>query len=228
MTTLLLATRNPGKKREMEHFLHAGAAAVRLLSLSDLNVAEEVSESGATFAENARLKADFYSRLTGLDTLGDDSGLEVAALGSRPGVLSARYAGEGADDDARIRKLLAEMKGAADRRARFVSAVCVSRAGSPLATFVGTVEGEILFEKRGERRLRLRSIVLLSAAGKNLRRTDHRRKKPHLPPRPRPGAGQGLHPRRRAGLIFSCRTDPTCLTGLTFFKKSRQWFIMVS
>lgn len=150
MTALLLATRNQGKKREMEHFLQAGAAAVRLVSLSDLNVADDVSESGATFAENARLKADFFSRRTGLDTLGDDSGLEVIALGCRPGVLSARYAGEGAGDDARIGKLLREMEGVADRRARFVSAVCISRAGSPLASFTGTVEGEILFAKRGE------------------------------------------------------------------------------
>lgn len=150
MTALLLATRNQGKKREMEHFLQAGAAAVRLVSLSDLNVADDVSESGATFAENARLKADFFSRRTGLDTLGDDSGLEVIALGCRPGVLSARYAGEWAGDDARIGKLLREMEGVADRRARFVSAVCISRAGSPLASFTGTVDGEILFAKRGE------------------------------------------------------------------------------
>ena len=84
-----------------------------------------------TFLENARLKADFYSRLTGLDTLGDDSGLEVMALGNRPGVFSARYAGAGASDDERIAKLLAEMKDIRDRRARFVSAVCLSRAGQP-------------------------------------------------------------------------------------------------
>lgn len=150
MTTLLLATRNQGKKREMENFLRSGIATIRLLSLADVSVAVEVKESGATFAENARLKADFYSRLTGLDTLGDDSGLEVTALGGRPGVLSARYTGEGAGDDARISKLLDEMKGLKDRRARFVSAVCLSRNGSALAAFSGRVEGEILFAKRGE------------------------------------------------------------------------------
>ncbi len=118
-------------------------------SLADANIAEEVSESEDTFAGNARLKADFYSRLTGRDTLGDDSGLEVAALGGRPGVRSARYAGEGASDEARMQKLLAEMQDVGDRRARFVSAVCLSRNGSPLASFVGEVEGEILREKRG-------------------------------------------------------------------------------
>ena len=149
MITLLLATRNQGKKREIENFLKAGIAQIRLQSLADVNVAEDVSESEDTFAGNARLKADFYSRLTGLDTLGDDSGLEVASLGGRPGVLSARYAGEGAGDDARCAKLLHEMKAVADRRARFVSAVCLSRRGRPLAEFSGLVEGEVLFAGRG-------------------------------------------------------------------------------
>jgi XTP/dITP diphosphohydrolase len=150
MTTLLLATRNQGKKREIENFLRDGQLKIRLLSLADVNAVAEISESGATFAENALLKADFFSQLTGLDTLGDDSGLEVMALGGRPGVFSARYAGEGAGDDARISKLLDEMKGVTDRRARFVSAVCISRKGSALAAFSGQVEGEILFAKRGE------------------------------------------------------------------------------
>lgn len=149
MIALLLATRNQGKKREIENFLKAGVTRIRLQSLADVNVAEEVSESEETFAGNARLKAVFYSRLTGRDTLGDDSGLEVAALGGRPGVLSARYAGAGASDEARMQKLLAEMKDVTDRRARFVSAVCIARNGSCLASFVGEVEGEILREKRG-------------------------------------------------------------------------------
>ncbi len=149
MTALLLATRNNGKKREIEGFLRSGGLESCLLSLADMNIVEEVEESGATFAENARLKADFYSRFSGLTTLGDDSGLEVLALGGRPGVRSARYAGIGASDEARIEKLLAEMKDSADRRARFVSAVCISRNGSPLASFIGTVEGEILPQKKG-------------------------------------------------------------------------------
>jgi XTP/dITP diphosphohydrolase len=99
--------------------------------------------------ENARLKADFYSRLTGLDTLGDDSGLEVAALENRPGVFSARYAGAGASDDERMDKLLAELSHCQNRRARFVTAVCLSRAGRPLKAFSGMVRGEILAEKKG-------------------------------------------------------------------------------
>jgi len=149
MTPLLLATRNPGKKREIEDFFRSGGLELRLVSLAEIGMAADVAESGSTFAENARLKADFYSRRAALDTLGDDSGLEVAALAGRPGVLSARYAGAAADDDARIRKLLAEMNGVADRRARFVSAVCISRGGSPLAAFAGAAAGEILHERRG-------------------------------------------------------------------------------
>jgi XTP/dITP diphosphohydrolase len=149
MKPLLLATRNRGKKREIEAFLLEGGLELNFLSLADAGVAEAAAETGATFAANARLKADFYSRITGLDTLGDDSGLEVPALGGRPGVRSARYAGEGADDEARIRKLLAEMDGVSDRRARFVSAVCLSRGGAPLAAFRGEVRGEILPAKRG-------------------------------------------------------------------------------
>jgi XTP/dITP diphosphohydrolase len=150
MNTLLLATRNPGKKREIETLLGEKRLSLRLLSLDDAGVRADADESGTTFLENARLKADFYSRLTGLDTLGDDSGLEVKALGNRPGIFSARYAGPGADDDERIAKLLAELRDIADRRARFVSAVCLSRAGRTLKSFIGMVRGEIRREKKGE------------------------------------------------------------------------------
>ena len=149
MITLLLATRNLGKKREIQSCLQEKQLTIRLLSLTEADVQADVDESGTTFLENARLKADFYSRLTGLDTLGDDSGLEVMALENRPGVFSARYAGAGASDDERIAKLLAELMASQDRRARFVSAVCLSRAGHPLKSFTGLVRGEILREKKG-------------------------------------------------------------------------------
>jgi XTP/dITP diphosphohydrolase len=149
MSTLLLATRNLGKKREIENMLQGKELSLRLFSLTEAGVHVDADESGTTFLENARLKADFYSRLTGLDTLGDDSGLEVMALDNRPGVFSARYAGAGATDDERIAKLLGEMTDILDRRARFVSAVCLSRAGHPLRSFSGMVRGEILREKRG-------------------------------------------------------------------------------
>jgi len=166
MTSLLLATRNPGKKREIEDFFRAGGLTLRLLSLAELALSATIEESAATFAGNARLKADFFSRLSGLDTLGDDSGLEVAALGGRPGVFSARYAGAGASDDARIGKLLAEMENQADRRARFVCAVCLSRAGSPLAEFSGEVVGEILDARRGANGFGYDPVFLYPPLGK--------------------------------------------------------------
>ena len=149
MSTLLLATRNAGKKREIQNLLGEIHSPIRLLSLTDAGVQADADESGATFLENARLKADFYSRLTGLDTLGDDSGLEVMALQNRPGIFSARYAGSGASDDERIAKLLFELRDIQDRRARFVSAVCLSCAGQSLKSFSGMVRGVILREKRG-------------------------------------------------------------------------------
>jgi XTP/dITP diphosphohydrolase len=123
---------------------------LRLVSLSEAGVQADVDETGTTFLENARLKADFYSHLTGLATLGDDSGLEVMALQNRPGVFSARYAGPGASDDERIAKLLAELDSIPDRRARFVSAVCLSCAGRAVGAFTGMVRGEILPVKKGD------------------------------------------------------------------------------
>jgi XTP/dITP diphosphohydrolase len=149
MNTLLLATRNQGKKREIQSLLREIQPSLHLLSLTEADVQAEPDESGTTFLENARLKSDFYSRLTGLDTLGDDSGLEVMALENRPGVFSARYAGPGANDDERIAKLLAELLDHQDRRARFVTAVCLSRAGRTIKSFTGMVRGEILCEKKG-------------------------------------------------------------------------------
>jgi XTP/dITP diphosphohydrolase len=149
MNILLLATRNPGKKREIQSLLLEKQLPIQLLSLAEAGVQADADESGTTFLVNARLKADFYSRLTGLDTLGDDSGLEVMALENRPGVFSARYAGAGASDDEHIAKLLAEMKDIHDRRARFVSVVCLSHAGNAIKSFTGMVRGEILREKKG-------------------------------------------------------------------------------
>jgi XTP/dITP diphosphohydrolase len=149
MSTLLLATRNPGKTHEIQSLFQEKQLSIRILSLSDADVQADIAETGTTFLENASLKADFYSRLAGLDTLGDDSGLEVMALENRPGVFSARYAGAGASDDERIAKLLAELTDIHDRRARFVSVVCLSRAGHTIKSFTGMVRGEILREKKG-------------------------------------------------------------------------------
>jgi XTP/dITP diphosphohydrolase len=147
--TLLIATNNPGKQVELEALL-AGLGA-RLVTPAALGLAMDVAETGATYAENARLKAEALAQLSGLPTLGDDSGLEVAALNGRPGLHSARYAGPGASDADRRRKLMHELgQVPAPRPARFVAVVAVAQSGLPTREFEGVVEGEIILEERGE------------------------------------------------------------------------------
>ncbi len=118
------ATNNPGKLRELRRILEKAGHQVR--SLRELGIDLDPEETGATFAENARIKAAAFCRASGLPTVADDSGLCVDALDGAPGVYSARYAGVHGDDEANNRKLLAAMAGvpAARRAARFVSAVC--------------------------------------------------------------------------------------------------------
>jgi XTP/dITP diphosphohydrolase len=124
-TELLVATKNAGKVRELTELL--AGVPLRLRNLSEFPDAPDVEETGATFEENARLKAVGYAGHARLLTLADDSGLEVAALAGAPGVRSARYAGESATDAERIDLLLRELSSAdsRDRRARFVCAVAL-------------------------------------------------------------------------------------------------------
>ncbi|HEX2639853.1 MAG TPA: non-canonical purine NTP pyrophosphatase, partial [Pyrinomonadaceae bacterium] len=119
---LLIATHNAGKVIELAELLRS--VPVRLLDLRAAGIESDVEETGATFVENAELKAAAYAREAGMMAVADDSGLAIDALGGAPGVLSARYAGPAADDAARIRKVLAEMFGVPerDRTARFVCA----------------------------------------------------------------------------------------------------------
>jgi XTP/dITP diphosphohydrolase len=145
---LVIATRNQGKLREFRDLLRPLGSAV--LSLSDISVDAEPEESGSSFAENARLKAIEYSRFTRFPVLADDSGLEVVALGGAPGIRSARYAGEGASDTDRIRKLLAEIgKAGGKREARFVCALALAQEGILLKEADGECAGIIIDEPRG-------------------------------------------------------------------------------
>lgn len=123
---LLIATYNEGKFKELCAML--SHIDIDLMSLKDIGEISDVEESGATFAENAAIKAAAYSKASRMWTLSDDSGLEVEALGGAPGVMSARYAGEGASDAQRIQKLLSEIKNsdAENRSARFICAVAVA------------------------------------------------------------------------------------------------------
>ncbi len=149
MHHLWLATHNRHKTVELREMLGNDYA------LEDLSAHPEigpVAEDGATFAENAGLKAVAVSRqLPGL-ALADDSGLEVDSLGGDPGVYSARYAGPAADDENNRRKLLAalaEMGPAGSRRARFRCVLALAREGLLVATFDGTVEGIVVGQDRG-------------------------------------------------------------------------------
>ena len=149
MRQLLLATRNPGKTREFAEILGEDFAVRDLSAESGLPLIEE---TGATFAENATLKAVATSQLFPGIVVADDSGLEVDALNGAPGVYSARYAGEGASDKENLAKLLAELaKSPASRpyTARFRCVLALAKEGSLLETFEGVVEGIIVGAPRG-------------------------------------------------------------------------------
>lgn len=148
---LVLASSNRGKLEELRHLL--GGSGIELLAQSDLGV-EDAEETGLTFIENALLKARHASRVTGLPALADDSGLCVDALGGAPGLYSARYAGEPADPQRNIDKLLAALDGIDDARrgAHFQCVLVVLRhAEDPQPLLVeGQWRGRITRERRGE------------------------------------------------------------------------------
>jgi len=147
---LLVATHNAGKVRELSLLL--ADLPLRLRFLSELGRVPEAEETGATFAENATLKALHYSALGRMPTLSDDSGLAVDALGGAPGVYSARYAGPHATYAERIVKLLEELAATGDeeRRARFVCVIALADPSTgALETFEGVCEGRIARAPRG-------------------------------------------------------------------------------
>jgi XTP/dITP diphosphohydrolase len=141
---LLVATRNEGKLREIRELL--APDGVLAVGLAELPSAPEVVEDGATFSENARKKAVALMTATGLPTLADDSGLTVEALGGRPGVHSARYAGEGATDAENNGKLLRELERlpSSSRRAAFVCAMVLALPQGGELSAEGRLEGRIL------------------------------------------------------------------------------------
>ena len=182
-SSLLVATHNQGKVKEYRELL--SGVAVELVSLADLGINEEVDETGATFYENAWLKARAYSGLGGLPTLSDDSGLEVDALGGEPGVHSARYGGDacGSDED-RVDLLLANLAGVPweKRTARFRCCIAICVPGGTDISVVGSVAGMIQYEPKGSEGFGYdpvfhlptfgRTIAELSMAEKN--RISHR------------------------------------------------------
>ncbi|MBE0577345.1 MAG: XTP/dITP diphosphatase [Desulfuromonadales bacterium] len=150
MMELVVATRNPGKLKEICRLLEA--KNVKILTLDGFPEIPEVEEDGATFAANAVKKAETIARATGLPCLADDSGLVVAALQGRPGVHSARFAGVEADDRANNCKLLDEMALVPEqqRQAAFCCVMALSLPGQPTRLFEGKVEGLILTQGQGD------------------------------------------------------------------------------
>ena len=147
----VIATHNAHKLLEIQRILEPlGITAVTDRELG--MTLPEVEETGTTFAENAYLKAASACAYTSLPALADDSGLVVDALGGAPGVYSARYGGENATDEDRVVKLLGELEHvpAAQRTARFVSAVCCVFPQGDVLRAEGTVEGTIAFAPAGE------------------------------------------------------------------------------
>ena len=147
LLTLLLATRNPGKVRELRALL--ADLPVTLRTPADLDVPPAVEEDRPTLEGNARKKARTLHAHTGLPTLADDTGLEVDALDGRPGVHSARYAGPDADDAANRAQLLRALDGASDRRAQFRTVVAWMDEDGTERTFEGVCRGRIIEEERG-------------------------------------------------------------------------------
>ena len=149
MSTLLIATTNPGKLREYAAIF--ANMPLELRTLSDLGISDDVEETGATFAENAQLKAEYYAARSGLPTLADESGLEVAALGGEPGVRSHRYAGPDATDADRNALLLKNLEHVPyhARLARFVCVIALARPGGPTELVEGVLPGVIEFAPRG-------------------------------------------------------------------------------
>ncbi len=143
---LVLCTGNPGKIAELRALL---PAHLHIVGLVEVGLPSDLPETGSTLEANAEQKARYAFERTGLPCIADDTGLEVAALNGAPGVISARYAGEAKDAAANMRKLLSELVGARDRRARFRTVIAyVDNEGTRL--FEGTVEGTITDAPRGD------------------------------------------------------------------------------
>ncbi len=147
----IVATHNPKKLKELSRILVP--LGIDAVTDRDLGIeTTEVEETGSTFEENAYLKAASACKESGLPAVADDSGLCVDALDGAPGLYSARYAGEGADDATKIDKLLSALKDVPkeQRTARFVSCICCVFPDGKTLTARGECEGEIAFEANGE------------------------------------------------------------------------------
>ncbi|WP_080804122.1 XTP/dITP diphosphatase [Desulfamplus magnetovallimortis] len=148
MNILVLATRNKGKTREMRDMLKG--FPVEIKNLDDFGPIPEIEEDGDTFDDNAYKKASFAARVLGYPAMADDSGLVVDALDGKPGVHSARFAGENATDQMNVAKLIEDMQDIENRRAAFECVISIAVPTGAALTYEGRCEGELLESPRGE------------------------------------------------------------------------------
>ncbi|MFP3859605.1 MAG: non-canonical purine NTP diphosphatase [Bacteroidales bacterium] len=143
---LLFATNNPHKKKEIQDLLDE---SFNILSLEDVGYIGDIPEDKNTLEENAMQKAEYIYEITGMNCFADDTGLEVDALKGKPGVYSARYAGEQKNSEANIQKLLKELEGKSNRKAHFRTVIALFLGGEQYF-FEGIVNGKIIHTKKGE------------------------------------------------------------------------------
>lgn len=146
MKTLVFATNNAHKLEEVRAIL---GNDFQIASLKEIGCHDDIPETADTLEGNAMQKAQYIKDKFGMDCFADDTGLEVEALNNAPGVFSARYAGPGHDSEANMKKLLHEMKGKENRKARFRTVIALLLDGKEY-TFEGIVKGNIIEEKRGD------------------------------------------------------------------------------
>lgn len=165
---IVIATRNPGKTKEIASILKS--SRIKFLSLLDFPQIPEVIEDGATFAENAQKKALVISQLTGRFAIADDSGLCVEALQGKPGIFSSRFAGENATDKERYQKLLRQMQGIplAKRKATFFCAIAVASPQGKVQVVEGKCAGLISPSPRGTHGFGFDPIFFLPKLGKTM------------------------------------------------------------
>ena len=144
MKKLIFATHNSNKLLEIK----SAVKSFEVLGLKEMGLHDDIAETGSTLEENALIKSQYIYQKTGLSCFADDTGLEVDALDGKPGVYSARYAGEHANAEENMLKLLSEMEGQKNRTAHFRTVISLILNGKEYY-FEGQVEGEILHQKTG-------------------------------------------------------------------------------
>ncbi len=168
MERIIIASHNEGKVKEFREMFEE--FNVKVVSLRDLDFHDEIEENGSTFKENAIIKAETIANHFQEPVIADDSGLVIDELDGRPGIYSARYAGEEKDDKANLNKVLAEMEHVVekDRSARFICVLAVAQPGKETSSVEGKCEGIILHEKRGDHGFGYDPIFYIPALGKTL------------------------------------------------------------